>query len=70
MVNAAKSRDTNDTLEASMAMILDPSSHPDHDNSQLQWHVINKKMNTIIHAESQNKERCLEEILSPLGDQK
>lgn len=50
MVNAAKSRGTNNTLEASMAVILDPSSHPDHDNSQLQWYVINKKMNPIIHV--------------------
>lgn len=29
MVNAAKSRGTNDTWEASMAMILDPNNHPD-----------------------------------------
>lgn len=42
MVNAAKSRGTNDTSEAPMVMILDPNNHPDHYNSQLLRHVISK----------------------------
>lgn len=31
-----------------MAMILDPNNHPDHYNSQLQWHVMNKRVNPFI----------------------
>lgn len=50
MVNAAKSRGTNDTWEASMAMILDPNNHPDQHNSQLQRRVMNKRANLIIRA--------------------
>lgn len=31
-----------------MAMILDSNNHPDHYNSQLQWHVMNKRVNPFI----------------------
>lgn len=48
MVNTAKSRGTNVTWKANMAMILDPNNHPDQYNSQLQRHVMNERADPII----------------------
>lgn len=44
MANAAKSRGTNDTREAPMVIIVYPNNLPDHYNSQLHRHVMNKKI--------------------------